>query len=173
MGNTFLVVRMPFHRLYIYTWNWVTELLPSPHRKFYFMRILCGLRIKMLEGKKLTLLYIQWTWHFTQVRCPSFLVISVSSLRRRWTVKTEGQDGHGGEADKRPSPQAGSWAFQTPELNLCHRNVVSFDMNATSHILFFKSFYTPTPGSLFYSSLKSRGSSFNISDYRRPVCWLG
>lgn len=78
-----------------------------------------------------------------------------------------------GEADKRPSPQAGSWAVQAPELNLCDRKAVSSDMNATSHILFSKSFYTPTPAPSFIPVSKNGGSSFNNSDYIGAVCWLG
>lgn len=159
MGNTLLVVRMPFHRFYIYMYRLGYRMPPQSSSQVLFHENSLWPQNQKAGKKQLTSLYIQWSWHFTQVRCPSFPVISVSPLRRRWSVKTEGRAGREGEADKRPSPHAGSWAFQAPELNLCDRNMVSFDMNATSHILFFKSFYTPTPGSLFYSSLKNRGSS--------------
>lgn len=46
-------------------------------------------------------------------------------------------------------------------------------MNATSHILLSKSFYTPTSVSRFYFCLKNRGSSFNNSSYTEPVWRLG
>lgn len=53
-GQHSLIVRMPFHRsIYISLGYWMPP--QSPHHKLYFMRILCSLRIKVLERK---------SWHY-------------------------------------------------------------------------------------------------------------